>query len=103
MKLDIDILEGILEKYGSKKALMVMGAMWLVAGVVIPEDVLWLTAFKIGTIGVLGIVGAFCQWRLDMQERLEQKGKCNGKEMDVNVGGGDTSIATDVPDAGQGG
>ncbi|HDZ39193.1 MAG TPA: hypothetical protein ENH62_13055 [Marinobacter sp.] len=71
MKIDFDVIEQIIDKYGSRKALVVIMGMWLIASMVIPETELWLKGVQIGGISILGVVGVWCQFKLDRDKETK--------------------------------
>lgn len=68
MKVDFDIIEKIIDKYGSRKALVVVFGMYWIAAMVIPDTDLWLKGVQIAGITALGIAGVLCQFKLDKEE-----------------------------------
>jgi hypothetical protein len=68
MKIDFDVIENIIEKYGSRKALSAIMGMWLISAMTIPETELWLKGCQIAGIAVLGVAAVVCQWNLDKKD-----------------------------------
>ena len=65
MKIELDVIETIIEKYGSRKSLSAIIGMWLVHMIEVPPEELWLVALQIAGITVLGVVAVVAQWNLD--------------------------------------
>ena len=71
--IQIDTFDELIKKYGSKKALIVLAGMFGVYQVPIPDmlEPKWVAAIviaKIAGITILGVMGLYCQWKLDKQE-----------------------------------
>ena len=72
--IQIDTIDELIKKYGSKKALIVLAGMYGVYSLAIPEmlEPKWVAAIvlaKVAGITILGIMGLVCQWKLDSQDK----------------------------------
>jgi len=71
--MDIPEVTQLIEKYGSKKALIVIAGMFAVFQLAIPEMlepkmVAWILIAKVAGITILGAMGLIFQWKLDSQD-----------------------------------
>ncbi len=66
--IQIDTLDTLITKYGSRKALSAIIGMYLVSTMKIPEAELWLQAVQMICIAALGISAVICQWNLDRKD-----------------------------------
>ena len=71
--MDIPEVTQLIEKYGSKKALIVLAGMFGVYNLPIPEMlepkmVAWILLAKVAGIAILGAMGLVFQWKLDAQD-----------------------------------
>ena len=73
MQIELDFIDKIIEKYGSRKSLSAILGMWLISTMEIPETELWLKGIQIGGITALGVIAVLCQWHLDrpVNEKVE--------------------------------
>lgn len=78
MKFDFDVVDKIVEKYGSRKALVALVGMWLITQITIPETELWLKGVQIAGIVILGVAGVVCQWNLDNENGSKNERKEDG-------------------------
>jgi hypothetical protein len=72
MQIDLDVIDKIIEKYGSRKSLSAIIGMYLITLIVIPDDLMWLKAVQILGITVLGGLAVVCQWNLDRKPNSNQ-------------------------------
>jgi hypothetical protein len=64
MKFDF---EKLIEKYGSRKALIVIAGVWAVTQIPIPTNTeeMYFAIAQVAGIAMLGIAGVFCQYQID--------------------------------------
>jgi hypothetical protein len=65
---EIEAIEKIIDKYGSRKSLSAIIGMYLTAVMEIPDNEQWMKVAQIAGIAVLGAVAVICQWNLDKKE-----------------------------------
>jgi hypothetical protein len=62
---EIEAVEKLIDKYGSRKSLSAIIGMAAIMSIEIPVDMQWLKAAQVAGIVVLGAVAVVCQWNLD--------------------------------------
>jgi hypothetical protein len=65
---EIEAVEKLIDKYGSRKSLSAIIGMAAIMQIPIPDDLQWLKAAQIAGIAVLGCVAVVCQWNLDKRD-----------------------------------
>ena len=73
MKLEADFIEKMIDKYGSRKALIVLAGMAGIYFLPIPEmldpdKVVWVLIAQVAGMTILGVMGLVLQWKLDKGE-----------------------------------
>lgn len=62
---EIEAVEKLIDKYGSRKSLSAIIGMLLTSTIEIPDDLQWLKAVQVAGIVILGCVAVVAQWNLD--------------------------------------